>query len=119
MGRRESKRPTASARRSATRSTFPTRAGTYFLTRDGRRVGALVVNAAAGRVGARSLFRATSSRRRLRVSARSSRRTPARGRRMAFRAAARRSLIEPALIAALLLLVVEAIVIGARAVEAA
>ena len=33
---------------------------------------------------------------------------------MAFRAAARRSLIEPALIAALLMLIVEAIVIGAR-----
>jgi hypothetical protein len=35
--------------------------------------------------------------------------------RMAFRAAARRSLIEPALLLALVLLIVEAVVIGARA----
>ena len=48
MGRRDRDAPTDSARRSATRSTSPIARGTYFLTRGGRRVGALVVNASAG-----------------------------------------------------------------------
>jgi hypothetical protein len=91
----------------------PTRAGTYFLTRANRRVGAIVVNPSASesnleRFSAKDLGDRVRSDRTLVSNDASNWVT------QAFRAAARRSLIEPALIVALLLLVVEAIVIGAR-----
>ena len=91
----------------------PTRAGTYFLTRANRRVGAIVVNASANessleRFSANELRDRVRSERTLVATDASNWAT------QAFRSAARRSLIEPALIVALLLLVIEAIVIGAR-----
>jgi hypothetical protein len=91
----------------------PTRAGTYFLTRANRRVGAIVVNPSANesnleRYSANELRDRLRSERTLVATDASNWAT------QAFRAAARRSLIEPALIVALLLLVVEAMVIGAR-----
>ena len=91
----------------------PTRAGTYFLTRANRRVGAIVVNAPAKessleRFSANELRDRIRSERTLVASDASNWAT------QAFRSAARRSLIQPALAIALLLLVVEAIVIGAR-----
>jgi hypothetical protein len=92
----------------------PVRAGTYFLTRGDRRVGALVVNPAADES---NLERYTANE--LKARMRSDRALTANAQdswsRMAFRAAARRSLIEPALLLALVLLIVEAVVIGARA----
>jgi hypothetical protein len=91
----------------------PTRAGTYFLTRANRRVGAIVVNPSANessldRFSSNDLRDRIRSERTLVASDASNWAT------QAFRAAARRSLIEPALIVALLLLVIEAIAIGAR-----
>ena len=96
----------------------PSRAGAYFLTRDARRVGALVVNAdpkeselerlPANTLGARLHAGRT-------LIARSAGDWSG----MAFRAAARRSLIEPALLVALGMLVIEALVIGARTRQAA
>lgn len=92
----------------------PVRAGAYFLTRDARRVGALVVNPDPGesqldRLSASELTARLHAGRT--VVARTAREWTA----LAFRAAARRSLVEPALLIALLLLVTEAVVIGARA----
>jgi hypothetical protein len=91
----------------------PDRTGTYFLTLNSRRVGALVVAPPPGesvldRYSARDLAP------RLRVNrvlvAPDARAWAS----LSFRAAARRSLIEPALIAALLLLVTETLVIRRR-----
>jgi hypothetical protein len=92
----------------------PARVGTYFLTRGERRVGALVVNpppeeSALERYTAAELARRLRAERTLAAPDQGSWST------MAFRAAARRSLIEPALLLALVLLGVEAVVIGARA----
>jgi len=91
----------------------PTRAGTYFLTRANRRVGAIVVNPSAAESNLER-FSANELRDRLRSERTLVATDPSIWATQAFRAAARRSLIEPALMAALLLLVVEAIVIGAR-----
>jgi hypothetical protein len=92
----------------------PTRAGVYFLTRGDRRVGAVVVNAPPTES---TLDRYTADELRGRIhSARTlSATNPGQWTSMAFRGAARRSLIEPALLFALLMLIIEAIVIGSRA----
>lgn len=96
----------------------PSRAGTYFLTAGDHRVGALVVNAPAEES---SLDRYSSDelRERLGASHAVAASNPTAWITMAFRAAARRSLIQPALIAALIMLVVEAIAIGARSRQVA
>jgi hypothetical protein len=91
----------------------PSRAGTYFLIRGGRRVGAVVVNPPADesvldRYSANELRSRLRADRTLVASDASSWAT------LAFRAAARRSLIEPALAIALVLLIIEAVAIGAR-----
>lgn len=91
----------------------PARAGTYFLIRGGRRVGAVVVNPPADesvldRYSAAELRSRLRADRTLVASDASSWAT------LAFRAAARRSLIEPALLIALVLLIIEAVAIGAR-----
>jgi hypothetical protein len=96
----------------------PTRAGTYFLTRGERRVGAVVVNAAPEES---SLERYTSKDLREQLGPTHSliAADPASWINMAFRAAARRSLIQPALVFALLMLVIEAVAIGVRTRQAA
>ncbi len=96
----------------------PTRSGVLFLTRGGRRVGAVVVNPPAEesvleRYTPDELRDHIHSERTLAAANPSSWVT------MAFRAAARRSLLEPALIAALVLLTLEALAIGARSGRAA
>jgi hypothetical protein len=91
----------------------PTRAGTYFLTRANRRVGALVVNPSANE-SVLDRYTANELRDRLHTERTLVASDAGAWAAQAFRAAARRSLIEPALIIALLMLVVEAIVIGAR-----
>jgi len=96
----------------------PTRSGVLFLTRSGRRVGAVVVNpppeeSMLERFTPDELRDHIQSERTL-VAA-----TPSSWATMAFRAAARRSLLEPALIAALVLLTLEALAIGARSSRAA
>jgi hypothetical protein len=91
----------------------PNRAGTYFLTRANRRVGALVVNPSANE-SVLDRFSANELRDRLRTERTLVASDAGAWAAQAFRAAARRSLIEPALLVALLMLVVEAIVIGAR-----
>jgi hypothetical protein len=91
----------------------PTRSGVLFLTRGGRRVGAVVVNSPAEES---VLDRYTSDE--LRDHLRSDHTLAAANvsswSTMVFHAAARRSLLEVALIAALALLIAEAVVIGAR-----
>ncbi|HEY9226709.1 MAG TPA: hypothetical protein VIP11_08695, partial [Gemmatimonadaceae bacterium] len=96
----------------------PTRAGTYFLLNGGRRVGAVVVNAPPEES---VLERYTTDQLRDRIRSERTLAAPDGGAwsSMAFRAAARRSLIEAALIAALLMLIIEAIAIGARSRRAA
>src|SRR5262249_22698519 len=91
----------------------PTRAGTYFLSLGERRVGAVVVNPSAEES---SLERYSPNDLRERLGPTHSLAAPNPGAwvTMAFRAAARRSLIQPALIFALLMLVTEAIAIGVR-----
>jgi hypothetical protein len=91
----------------------PTRAGTYFLTRNGRRVGALVVN---GSPAESQLEQFTASELTDRLHAARTLVAPdaPAWSSMAFRGAARRSLLEPALLLALVLLAIEAILIGAR-----
>lgn len=96
----------------------PSRAGAYFLTRDARRVGALVVNPDAAesqldRLSPSALTARLHAGRTL--VARSAREWSA----LAFRAAARRSLVDPALLIALALLAIEAVVIGSRTRRAA
>jgi len=96
----------------------PTRSGIEFLTRGGRRVGALVVNPSADesildRYSPNELRDRLQSERTLVAD------NPSAWSTMAFRAAARRSLLEPALILALVLLVAEALAIGARSARAA
>lgn len=96
----------------------PSHAGAYFLTRDARRVGALVVNADPKES---ELDRLTPNAlaARLRAGRTLIARNAGDWNGMAFRAAARRSLIEPALLVALGMLVIEALVIGARTRQAA
>jgi hypothetical protein len=91
----------------------PARAGTYFLTRGDRRVGAVVVNAPAEES---SLERYSAKDLRDQLGPKHSLTAPDPGAwvTMAFRAAARRSLIQPALVFALLMLVIEAVAIGVR-----
>jgi hypothetical protein len=89
----------------------PAQSGAYFFDRGGRRVGALVVNAnpresELDRLSANELSRHVRARRLLVAADRA-----AFGN-MAFRSAARRSIAEPLVIAALALLVVEAILVG-------
>ena len=91
----------------------PTSAGTYFLTRENRRVGAVVVNPSANE-SVLARFSANDLRERLRAERTLLVTSPASWATQAFRAAARRSLIQPALMIALLMLVIEAVVIGAR-----
>jgi len=92
----------------------PDRADTYFLLKSGRRVGALVVNPQPDES---KLERYTTNelRTRLRSERTLGAQTSGSWANMAFRAAARRSLIEPLLFAALIMLIVEAVAIGARA----
>ncbi|HTE46213.1 MAG TPA: BatA and WFA domain-containing protein [Gemmatimonadaceae bacterium] len=92
----------------------PTRAGTYFFIRGGRRVGAVVVNPSADE-SILDRFTANDLRDRLRTDRTVVASDAPAWSSLAFRAAARRSLIEPALLIALVMLVVEAIAIGARA----
>ncbi|MDB4875496.1 MAG: double-transrane region domain protein [Gemmatimonadetes bacterium] len=91
----------------------PPRAGTYFLTRANRRVGAIVVNPPPEES---VLDRYSADELRGRMHADRTLVAPdvAAWASMAFRAAARRSLVEPALIFALLMLLIEALAIGAR-----
>ncbi len=92
----------------------PARPGTYFLTRGERRVGALVVNAPPEES---QLDRYTPKElgARLQASRTLVAANPSAWVTMAFRSAARRSLIQPALIIALIMLFIEAVAIGARA----
>lgn len=91
----------------------PAQAGTYFLDRAGRRVGAIVVNPEPGesvldRLTTRELARHIRARQVL----------PARDRTqfssLSFRSAGRRSIVQPLLLAALVLLGLEAYLVGAR-----
>jgi hypothetical protein len=91
----------------------PARPGTYFLTRGERRVGALVVDPPADE-SVLDRFTADELRGRLRAGRTVVAPDAASWATLAYRAAARRSLIEPALLVALGLLVVEAVVIGGR-----
>ncbi len=91
----------------------PTRAGVYFLSRGDRRVGAVIVNAPPTE-STLDRYSADELRRRIHSARTLSADNPSRWTSMAFRAAARRSLIEPALLFALLMLVIEALVIGSR-----
>jgi hypothetical protein len=106
---------TADGQRLALEETIdvPTRAGTYFLSRGDRRVGAIVVNASSEE-SALDRYSEKDLRRQLGPTHAITAPDPAAWVAMAFRAAARRSLIQPALLFALLMLVVEAIAIGVR-----
>ena len=96
----------------------PGRAGVYFLTRDARRVGALVINPDPAESDLDRLS-ASALTARLHAGRTLAARTPSEWSSLAFRAAARRSLVEPALLIALALLVIEGVVIGTRARQAA
>lgn len=92
----------------------PAKAGTYFLIRADHRVGALVVDpppeeSVLDRFSSAELATRLHAARVLRAPDASSWTS------MAFRSAARRSLIDPALFIALALLVVESVMIGGRA----
>jgi hypothetical protein len=91
----------------------PTRAGTMFLTRANKRVGAIVVNSSADE-SVLDRYSSTDLRDRLHPERTVVASDAAAWAAMAFRAAARRSLIEPALIIALLMLIIEALAIGTR-----
>lgn len=96
----------------------PLHAGTYFLTRGDRRVGAVVVNAPPTE-SVLDRYSANELRARFQAGRALVTNNPGTWRATAFRGASRRSLIEPALLLALLMLVIEAIVIGARGRRAA
>ena len=104
---------------SGARSTFgddlqaPSRAGTYFLERAGRRVGALVVNPEPNES---VLDRLTGSDVARRIHARQVLTAPDRPQlaNLSFRSAARRSIAEPLLFAALALLIIEGLLVGTR-----
>jgi hypothetical protein len=91
----------------------PAHTGTYFLTRSNRRVGALVVNPPPEES---VLDRLTAAELRDRLPSDRTLGAPnaAAWPQMAFSTAARSSLVEPALIVALVMLLIEAIAIGAR-----
>lgn len=91
----------------------PARAGTYFLLRGAVRVGALVVNPPAEE-SSLDRYSAGELRARLGAAHASVARDATTWTLQAFRGAARRSLIQPALVFALLMLVIEAIAIGTR-----
>jgi hypothetical protein len=96
----------------------PMGAGTYFLTRGDRRVGAVVVNAPSTE-SVLDRYTAAELRDRFPSSRTFATNDPATWQATAFRGASRRSLIEPALLLALVMLVVEAVVIGGRGRRAA
>jgi hypothetical protein len=97
----------------------PARAGTYFLLRGTTRVGALVVNPPPEE-SALDRYRAGDLRAQLGGATHAATAPDAAAwAAQAFRGAARRSLIEPALVFALLMLIVEAIAIGSRGRRAA
>jgi hypothetical protein len=96
----------------------PTRAGTYFLTRGDRRVGAVVVNAPPTE-SVLDRYSVGELRGRFQASPTLVTNNAATWKATAFRGASRRSMIEPALILALVMLVVEAVVIGGRGRRAA
>jgi hypothetical protein len=91
----------------------PGHAGTYFLERSGRRVGALVVNPEASesvldRVTADDVARRIHARQVLSAADRPQLAS------LSFRSASRRSVGEPILLAALALLVAEGLLVGTR-----
>lgn len=92
----------------------PSRPGVYFLTRGDHRVGAVVVNPPPEE-SELARFSADELRGRLRAERALVAATPSAWISMAFRAAARRSLVVPALFAALVLLAMESVFIRARA----
>ncbi|HMA24955.1 MAG TPA: BatA and WFA domain-containing protein [Gemmatimonadaceae bacterium] len=96
----------------------PTRAGTYFLTRGDRRVGAVVVNPPSTE-SVLDRYSANEIRDRFQAERALVTNDADAWKATAFRGASRRSLIEPALLLALVMLVIEAIVIGARGRRAA
>jgi hypothetical protein len=96
----------------------PGLAGTYFLTRGDRRVGAVVVNPPPTE-SVLDRYTASELRDRFQTSRTLVTSDRATWQATAFRGASRRSLIEPALLLALAMLIVEAIVIGARGRRAA
>jgi hypothetical protein len=96
----------------------PSLAGTYFLTRGDRRVGAVVVNPPPTE-SVLDRYTASELRDRFQTSRTLVTSDRATWQATAFRGASRRSLIEPALLLALAMLIVEAIVIGARGRRAA
>lgn len=91
----------------------PDDAGTHFLLKSGRRVGALVVNPQPDESKLEH-YTTDELRTRLRSERTIAAASAGSWASLAFRAAARRSLIEPALFAALIMLIVEAVAIGAR-----
>ena len=91
----------------------PARVGTYFLTRADRRVGAVVVNPPPDE-SVLDRFSAGELRRRLRASRTVIAPDAASWPSMAFSVVARRSLVEPALVIALLMLIIESMALGAR-----
>jgi len=91
----------------------PAQAGTYFLERSGRRVGALVVNSEPSesvldRLSADDIARRIRARQFLSAADRPQLAS------LSFRSAARRSVGEPILLGALALLVVEGLLVGTR-----
>ena len=91
----------------------PTRIGTYFLTRAGHRTGAVVVNPPPEE-SVLDRYSANELRARLRSDRTLVAADAAAWASLAFRSGARRSLIGPALIIALLMLVTESMAIGVR-----
>jgi hypothetical protein len=96
----------------------PPRAGTYFLSLGDHRVGALVVNAPAEE-SSLDRYSASDLTSRFGTSRAVSAPNPSAWITMAFRNAARRSLVEPILIIALLMLVMEAVAVRVRRTQVA